>query len=159
VNDVKNRMVIAVARVLPSPLVRLAIRILKRQFVIGVVCIAFDENGRILVQRHTYDSPPWRLPGGLRERHESVFETVQREVWEESRCVVHPIALVTATEGTITFDIVVLADIVEVHPFQENAEVTERAFLHPTELPELSPVQTEFIEEAIRLRDQLSRDA
>ena len=44
----------------------------------------FDEAGRILLVKHTYDRKNWELPGGMAELDESIVETAVREASEET---------------------------------------------------------------------------
>lgn len=44
----------------------------------------FDDRGRILLVKHTYDRRNWELPGGMAEVDESIVQTAVREVREET---------------------------------------------------------------------------
>jgi len=44
----------------------------------------FDEQGRILLVKHTYGRENWELPGGVAEFNESIVETAVREAREET---------------------------------------------------------------------------
>lgn len=151
----KETLQISAARIFPSWVVRLGIRLLKRNVVVAVGCIVVDDIGRVLLQRHTYGKPLWRLPGGLREGKETVYEAAVREVWEEAQCSVQPLAIVDAFESNHTFDIVILAHLLKIAPFEQSAEVSERAWLYPHEFPEIPPEQKQWIAEAMRLRTRL----
>ena len=50
----------------------------------GGVCVLFDDDGRVLLVRHTYGRLNWELPGGGAEPGESPDETAIREVREET---------------------------------------------------------------------------
>lgn len=47
----------------------------------AVLCLVYDDSQRILVVRHAQRG--WELPGGTREKNETVLETAAREVLEE----------------------------------------------------------------------------
>ena len=49
----------------------------------GGACALFDDDGRVLLVRHTYGRLNWELPGGGAEPGESPDETAIREVREE----------------------------------------------------------------------------
>lgn len=51
---------------------------------IGAAAAIFDDQGRILLVRHTYGKLNWDLPGGAAEATESAAETALREVQEET---------------------------------------------------------------------------
>src|SRR5438067_39941 len=55
------------------------------KFIVGVVAVVFDSEGRLLLLRHTYKRKhPWGLPGGGMGYGETTEETVLRELGEEA---------------------------------------------------------------------------
>lgn len=52
---------------------------------LGAAAVILDEDGRVLLVRHTYGRLNWELPGGVGEPGEPVVETAVREVREETR--------------------------------------------------------------------------
>ena len=68
---------------------QLAYRVLKlywwvrRPITLGVKGVLLDDQGRVLLVRHTYQ-PGWHLPGGGVRRKEGLCEAAIREVWEET---------------------------------------------------------------------------
>ncbi|HNT78415.1 MAG TPA: NUDIX domain-containing protein [Anaerolineae bacterium] len=50
---------------------------------LGANAALFDEEGRILLVKHTYGRLNWELPGGVAEPNESIVETAIREAREE----------------------------------------------------------------------------
>lgn len=51
---------------------------------VGAAAFIGDEEGRVLLVKHTYGHLNWELPGGGGELHESPVETAIREVKEET---------------------------------------------------------------------------
>lgn len=58
-----------------------------RREVEGIMVLAFDDQGRLLMVRHSYHLPDqWLVPGGGRSRHESPLAAATRELAEETGC-------------------------------------------------------------------------
>ena len=57
---------------------------------LGAAAAIFDDDGRILLVRHSYGRLNWELPGGVAERGESPEQTAVREVAEETGLTVVP---------------------------------------------------------------------
>jgi 8-oxo-dGTP pyrophosphatase MutT (NUDIX family) len=51
---------------------------------LGAAAVILDDQGRVLLVKHTYGRMNWELPGGAAERGESIVETALREVREET---------------------------------------------------------------------------
>ncbi|PYO58249.1 MAG: hypothetical protein DMD83_05025, partial [Candidatus Rokuibacteriota bacterium] len=51
---------------------------------VGAAALITDEEGRVLLVRHTYGHKNWELPGGVVERGESPMDAAVREVREET---------------------------------------------------------------------------
>ncbi|MBW3615530.1 MAG: NUDIX domain-containing protein [Actinobacteria bacterium] len=50
---------------------------------IGVRGLVVDQQGRVLLVRHSYGPPAWHLPGGGVKRRESLVTALQRELAQE----------------------------------------------------------------------------
>ena len=62
-------------------------RILDRanpRFLVGVNGIGVDARGGLVLARHSFGSPQWRLLGGFIERRESLPNALRREIGEET---------------------------------------------------------------------------
>lgn len=82
-----HRLALTLWRVLPLPLsVRLAlIWRLNSHYLVGVVGIVFDTQGRLLLLHHTYRKRhPWGLPGGWLAGAERAEDGLVREIAEET---------------------------------------------------------------------------
>ncbi len=151
---VANRFVVSLYRRLPKCVSALGVRLLKPTFPIGVVAVVYDELGRVLLLQHTYDTPIWRLPGGLMEKGETPSQTAIREVREEANCLVKPIAVVDASTAIRTFDVAVLAQLLRQEAFSPNSEIRAYRWVHVLELPDLPQTQYRFIQAALRFVDK-----
>lgn len=74
---------------LPTPWTKRIIQsavLLRNPYIVGVRVIVEDENGRVLLVRHTY-LDGWYLPGGAVDGGETLDEAASREVREEAGIV------------------------------------------------------------------------
>lgn len=145
-----NRLVVAVYKRLPKGVRTWLVHRLKKTYVIGVAAIVIDDKSRILVLRHTYDTPAWRLPGGMMEAMETPEDVARREVWEEAKCHILPIAVIDGGHTSQSFDVAVLARVTSIEAFEASAEVVERAWFAQGDLSRLPSLQQAFVEKALR---------
>ena len=112
---------------------------LVRPLTVGARVLVFDDEGRVLLVRHTY-MPGWFLPGGGVERGETMKAAAVRELYEE---------VGITPEGDLSF-FGLYADFREyksdhvalyvLHSFRHapnpNWEIAESGFFAPDELPD-----------------------
>jgi ADP-ribose pyrophosphatase YjhB (NUDIX family) len=80
-----QRMAYRAAGRLPSPLKRMIVRMHEARFLVGILGVVTDAQGRVLLFRHTYRPfAPWGLPSGLLKPDESPGAAIIREVREET---------------------------------------------------------------------------
>jgi 8-oxo-dGTP pyrophosphatase MutT (NUDIX family) len=120
--------------------------------------IVVDTHGRILLQRRA-DTGQWSIPGGAMELGESIAETVQREVREETGLEViaekvtgvysNPRHVVEFSDGEVRqqFSVCFLCTVTGGR-LQAEGESTEVEFVAPGDLPQRD------IHPSIRLRIQ-----
>jgi len=71
-----------------------ALWLLNRKFLLGVVGVVVDEDGRVLLLDHSYRNDfPWALPSGWVRRDEQPGEAMARELREEVRLDVKDMTL------------------------------------------------------------------
>jgi ADP-ribose pyrophosphatase YjhB (NUDIX family) len=58
------------------------------QFLVGVVGLGIDDEGRVLVARHRFGAPQWRFLGGFLGKRERVQDALAREIAEETGLVI-----------------------------------------------------------------------
>src|SRR2546428_7863921 len=54
------------------------------RFLVGVVGLGVDAEGRVLLARHRFGAPQWRFLGGFLSAKERVEDALAREVAEET---------------------------------------------------------------------------
>jgi ADP-ribose pyrophosphatase YjhB (NUDIX family) len=72
----------------------LAVWLLHQKFILGVLAVVVDNEGRVLLLDHVYRSEfPWALPSGWVRRGEQLEEAITREIREEVRLEVKDVTL------------------------------------------------------------------
>jgi 8-oxo-dGTP diphosphatase len=129
--------------------------VINRKFLVGVMAIAFDDEGRVLVLHHTYRRRhPWGLPGGWLGAGETPASGALRELREETGFEGEVEALV-AVGGGVPRSEIGIAYLVRITGgrFRPNAEVDAHAFAELDALPPgLIPPQREIIGLAVAVR-------
>jgi ADP-ribose pyrophosphatase YjhB (NUDIX family) len=69
------------------------------RFLVGVVGLGVDDEGRILLARHRFGSPQWRFLGGVLKRAESVEGALERELREETKLTIEIGPIVEVVTG------------------------------------------------------------
>jgi 8-oxo-dGTP diphosphatase len=127
---------------LPRRLRTAIIWVFSPKFTVGVVGLVMDEEGRVLLLRHTYrPGREWGLPGGGLTLHESLEDCLRREIREETGMRVKVGTLLSAAAH---FDRRLVDMIFACHPapgetldnFRPNAEIAEARFFSPNALPD-----------------------
>jgi 8-oxo-dGTP diphosphatase len=138
-------------RRLPLPLRVLYLRLRYGRFAVGVAGLIRDDRGRILLVHRTYsDDEPWALPGGWLEGREPVERALERELREETGLRVK-VGRVGAVERA-GFAIVLLmhTELLDgSEAFRPSAEVSELAWVEPTEVSQLSKVNARLLRRAL----------
>jgi ADP-ribose pyrophosphatase YjhB (NUDIX family) len=119
---------------------------LTRGLSLGVRALVRDENGRILLIRHSY-APGWLLPGGGVERGETAEAAVIRELREETGVVAigrPQLFGLYCNEAQFVGDHVALYMVNEFsrEPFAGTAEIVEARFFELEALPHTTSAAT-----------------
>ena len=109
------------------------------KFIIGVLAVIVDDQGRLLLFRHTYiKDTPWGLPGGGAKR-ENLSAALQRELKEESNFLIQvngPIAIVQTGRRQINY--LFSCSLIEAN-FKPSVEVNDYGFYQLDDLPAIVP--------------------
>ena len=118
-----------------------------QKFLVGVVGIGVDAEGRVLLARHTFGSPRWRLLGGFIGRAERLEEALRREIEEETGLQVEVGPLFEAEAGYRW------ARIELVYPYRVtggmdrlSGEIAELRWFSPDSLPDMRADQRGLVE-------------
>ncbi len=111
---------------------------LTQKFLVGVMAVIFDEDGRVLLLNHTYRREhPWGLPSGWLRARESAADAIAREVQEETGYTIRAVRprIVGGHEARPRVDLVFLCQ-GDCGDFRPSAEVSEARFFELSALPE-----------------------
>jgi ADP-ribose pyrophosphatase YjhB (NUDIX family) len=131
---------------LPSPLRRLAVRVVTPTYTVGTVCV-IEHAGDVLLLRQVHRGD-WGLPGGLLDRGETPAEGVRREVREEIGVeVVVGLPLVTDVDpATRRIDVVFHIEVTDRFQPRPRGEALEAAWIRPADLGEDSQLTRGLLE-------------
>ncbi|MER3405520.1 MAG: hypothetical protein C4289_10505 [Chloroflexota bacterium] len=131
-----KRMVLRMWGRLPLWTRYLLLWLVNPKYIIGVLGLVTDEQGRVLLFCHSYrGATPWALPGGAVKRLEGLAAALEREFQEESgwHIVVENLMLVDNRERRL-LDFVFRCRIVN-GEFRPSDEVRSLAYFPPAALP------------------------
>jgi ADP-ribose pyrophosphatase YjhB (NUDIX family) len=115
--------------------------LLSPKFVVGVVGLVCDDEGRVLLLKHTYRRRnPWGLPGGGLTPGESLEECLKREIREETgmEVVVEKMLSAGAHPDRRLVDAIFACKLrpgESLASFRPNTEISEARFFPPDRLP------------------------
>jgi 8-oxo-dGTP diphosphatase len=115
--------------------------VVNQKFLIGVSAVVVNEQGNILLFKHTYrGNNPWGLPGGWLMDREEPAQAVEREILEESGLCVRALAPLQASclGRYPQLDLIYLGRL-EGGEFCPSEEVSEYAFFTPEEFLRIAP--------------------
>ncbi len=114
----------------------LASRIVRPRFRVAVAAMIFDEQGRVLLFRHTYRKFEWGIPAGSLEHREQPVCAVVREVCEETsmQVEVQRLLLAESSKDDHHVSLVYLCRILS-GEFRESNEICEIRYFALDELP------------------------
>jgi len=125
-------------------------RILDRthtRFLVGVVGLGIDADGRILLARHRFGAPQWRFLGGVLNAGERLEDALAREIREETALEVEVGPLVEAAAGFRWRNVeIVYAYRVRRGTERLSGEVAELRWFDVAALPEMQADQRGIIE-------------
>ena len=112
-----------------------------RPMTLGVRGVVVDDQGRVLLLRHTY-TPGWHMPGGGIEKGETALEALQRELLEEAGVAASPadlrLASIHANHAFFPNDHVLVFRVDRWRQVEatQRGEIAETGFFDPLAPPE-----------------------
>jgi len=127
-----------------------------RKFIIGIAALIINNQGEILLFKHTYRTDcVWGFPGGYLKSHEDPGEAIQREIYEESGLkieVMRPLEVIKS-QDMARLEVLFLGKLTGGFNFSPSHEVSDARFFPLDGLPELLPEHQALIEEYGVLND------
>ena len=121
---------------------------------LGASAVIINRSGAVLLVHHSYGRCNWELPGGAAEDHESIVETVLREVQEETGLAVVAEAMTgiyyDAADDFLHFVFRCALRDPAARPEPDGHEITACAYWSPERLPR--PISDFTVQ---RIRDAL----
>jgi 8-oxo-dGTP diphosphatase len=133
-------------RFLPLWVHLLASRIVRPKFQAAVAALIFDEQGRVLLFKHTYRKWQWGIPAGGLEHREQPADAILREFYEETRMRIRVEKLLTVVSAKEDhhLTIVYLCKIVG-GEFKASNEVSEMKYFYVDALPQMLFAEKDLI--------------
>ncbi len=138
-------------RILPLWVHILAAKLIRSRFRAAVAALVFDEQGRVLLFRHTYRKFEWGIPAGSLEYHEQPAEAVVREFYEETSMKIEIKRLLTTVSAREDhhLTVVYLCKIIS-GQFQPSHEISEIKYFEVNDLPKMLFAEKDLIRWAVK---------
>lgn len=142
------KILLRIWRIFPSWVHTLAARLFRPRFRMAVAALVFDEQGRILLFKHTYRKLAWGIPVGGLEYGEQPEQGVIREFFEESgmTIVIQQLLLAESSRYDRHISLIYLCKIVN-GEFKESYEVSEIKYFDVDDLPRMLFDEKDLIRE------------
>jgi len=125
-----------------------------RKYVIGISALILNEQGEVLLFKHTYRNDfPWSFPGGYLKGHEDPDVAIKREIMEESGFeinIIKPLEVGRSHEMA-RFEVLYQAEFIGEADFVPSIEVSEARFFPVDALPELLPEHEAIIDRYVKV--------
>ncbi len=146
------KILLRIWRTLPLWVHFLAAKLVRPRFRAAVAALIFDEQGQILLFKHTYRKFEWGVPAGGLEHCEQPIDAVQREFLEETGMKLQVERLLTAVSAREDHHIsmVYLCKIAS-GEFKESHEISEIKYFPVDEMPaRMLTTEKELIKWAVK---------
>ena len=125
-------------RALPMWIHVFAMRMYRPKFRAAVAAMIFDEQGRILLFKHTYRKFEWGIPAGGLEHREQPEPAIIREFFEETgmQIEVQRLLLAESSKDDHNISLIFLCKIMD-GKFKESSEISEMRYFDVNDLPHM----------------------
>jgi 8-oxo-dGTP diphosphatase len=132
------KILLRIWRALPMWMHILAMRMYRPKFRAAVAAMIFDEQGRILLFKHTYRKFEWGIPAGGLEYDEQPEKAIVREFFEETgmQIRVKKLLLAESSKEDRGISLIYLCKIVS-GTFKESLEISEIKYFDINNLPQM----------------------
>jgi 8-oxo-dGTP diphosphatase len=146
------KILLRIWRTLPLWVHFLTARVVRPRFRAAVAAIIFDEQGRILLFKHTYRKFEWGLPAGGLEHREQPRDAIRREFLEETGMELEVERLLTAVSAREDHHIsMIYLCRITGGEFKESHEISEMKYFRVHELPAMMlTAEKELIQWAVK---------
>lgn len=149
VYNVMMKILLRLWRTLPIWVHFLAAKLVRPKFLVAVAALIFDEQGRILLFKHTYRKFQWGIPAGGLEYREQPADAILREFYEETRMQIKIKKMLTAVSAKEDHGVslIYLCKIVS-GEFKPSLEISEMKYFDVNALPQMLFAEKELIRRA-----------
>ena len=133
-----TKTLLRIWRTLPMWVHVLAMRMYRAKFRAAVAAMIFDEQGRILLFKHTYRKFEWGIPAGGLEYNEQPADAIVREFFEETgmELQVERMLLAESSREDRNISLIYLCKIAG-GTFKESHEISEMKYFEVDHLPRM----------------------
>lgn len=124
----------------------LAMRMFRPKFRAAVAAMIFDEQGQILLFKHTYRKFEWGIPAGGLEYGEQPEKAIVREFFEETgmQIKVEKLLLAESSKEDHNISLIYLCKITS-GTFKESNEISEMKYFDVNDLPQMLSAEKNLI--------------
>jgi len=140
------KLLLRLWRFLPIWVHFLAAKLVRAKFRAAVAALIFDEQGRVLLFKHTYRKWQWGIPAGSLEHREQPADAILREFHEETSMQIEVKKLLTVLSAREDhhLTVVYLCKIVG-GEFKPSNEVSEMKYFDVNDLPQMLFAEKDLI--------------
>jgi ADP-ribose pyrophosphatase YjhB (NUDIX family) len=125
-------------------------KLVRTKFRAAVAALIFDEQGRVLLFKHTYRKFEWGIPAGGLEYREQPVDAVVREFYEETgmHIGIGRLLKVVSAKEDHHLTVVYLCKVVS-GEFKPSHEISEMKYFEPDNLPRMLFAEKDLIRWAV----------